>query len=106
MAVNAQKNFNVNVSEKLSDAFSAQVDERGYTKYRAVEGALRAFIALPAELQVQLISNAKSESDVYAMLVRGLVETEIAKHLDDLGPAKEKFLALLKQATAKKPRKK
>lgn len=104
MAPNTQKNFNVNVSEELSDAFSSQVDERGYTKYRAVEGALRAFMVLPPEIQIKLIAN--NQNDVYTMLVRGLVDSEIAKRLEELGPAKEKFLALLTQVIGKKPRKK
>ncbi len=95
-----KKPFTVDVDTELSEKFSLQVDERAYTKYRAVEGAIRAFMALEPKLQVQLMNN-KIE-DVYAMLVRGLVETEIRKHLDELGPAKEKFLALLKQAKEKK----
>jgi len=57
MAKIGQKNFNVYVDEKVANAFSEQIDERGYTKYRAVEGALRAFIAIPPEVQVELMSN-------------------------------------------------
>jgi len=104
MAAQGQKNVNVNIDENLYDEFSTHTDQRGYTKYRAVEGALRVFMALPAEVQTQLISNSKK--DIYAMLVRGLVETEISKHLDELGPAKEKFLVLLRQAIKPKPGKK
>jgi len=33
MPIEGQKNFNVNVNEKVADEFSAQIDERGYTKY-------------------------------------------------------------------------
>lgn len=54
-----KKTFTVDVDEELSEAFSAQVDERGYTKYRALEGAIRAFIVIPAEIQVKLMSNTK-----------------------------------------------
>lgn len=93
---NEQKNFNVNVDAKLSDVFSEQAEQRGYTKYRAVEGALRAFIVLPPELQVKLI--AGTDKDLYTTLVQGLVDAEIQKHLARLVPAKEKLLSLLKQA--------
>jgi len=96
--------LNVNIDAALYDSFSEQTDERGQTKYRAVEGALRAFIALPAEVQTQLISDR--EKDTYSILVQGLVDSEIQKHLDKLGPVKEKFLALLTQATSLKPPKK
>jgi len=47
------KSFNVDVNENLSDEFSNQISERGYTKYRAIEGALRAFMALSPAEQVQ-----------------------------------------------------
>lgn len=61
---NQQKNFNVNIDETLSDAFSAQVEQRGYTKYRAIEGALRGFMALSAENQVRLISGNLAAENV------------------------------------------
>jgi hypothetical protein len=99
-----KKSFSVDVNDELSEKFSAQSDERGYTKYRAIEGALRAFVAMPPELQVSLMSANKK--DAYTILVDGLVRAEIAAHLDRLGPAKEEFLALLRQAKAKAARKK
>jgi hypothetical protein len=99
-----KKTFTVDVNDDLSEAFSAQVDERGYTKYRALEGAMRAFVALPAEVQVKLMSNSMKES--YDVMVRGLLEAEVSKHLDKLGPAKAKFLALLREAKAQEGRKK
>jgi len=97
MANNEQKNFNVNVNVEVADEFSEQTEQRGYTKYRAVEGALRAFIAMPAELQVRLIS-AGSQDEVYQLLIENLLKAEISKHLEKLGPTRAKFLALLKQA--------
>lgn len=103
---NSRKSFGVDIEETLSESFSAQIDERGYTKYRAVEGALRAFLVLPAELQVRLISVGNSSSDVYPMLVEGLLDVELAKALDNLGPDKQEFLALVRQAKAKVSRKK
>lgn len=54
-----KKTFTVDVDEELSEAFSKQVDERGYTKYRALEGSIRAFMAIPADIQVKLMSNTK-----------------------------------------------
>jgi len=95
-----KKSFNVDVDSALSDAFSAQVDERGYTKYRAIEGALRAYMAMPTELQVRLIS-ATSTDDIYTMLVELLLEAEILHRLDGLGPAKAQFLEMLSTAKAR-----
>lgn len=52
---NERKAFTVEVNSDLSKQFSAQTEQRGYFKYRAIEGALRAFMALPAEEQVSLM---------------------------------------------------
>jgi len=47
--------FTVDVETELSEEFSNQVDERAYTKYRAIEGALRLFMALDPSWQVALM---------------------------------------------------
>jgi septation ring formation regulator EzrA len=52
-----EKSFGIKIDPELSERFSEHVLERGYTKYRAIEAALRAFIALPPEVQVGLMSN-------------------------------------------------
>ena len=95
--------FNQDIDEKTGQEFSAQAEERGYTKYRAVEGALRAFMALPSEVQVRLMST--NETDAYAILLHGLVDAELAKEIESLGPSKKEFLALVRQAIAKVSRK-
>ena len=97
-----QKNLNANINAEVFDAFETQKDKYGWNKYRAVEAALKAFMAMPAELQVRIIS-AEPSNNIYPLLIRGLVDAEIAKHLDNLGPTREKFLALLAQVKGKKP---
>jgi len=99
-----RKAFTVELNEKLADEFTDFVDKRGLKKTRALEGAVRGFMAYPPDVQTRLMDN--SLSDAYTILVDGLVDAEIAKHIDELGPAKDKFLALLKQATEKGGRKK
>lgn len=58
MPKKGQKNFNVNINENLAEKFADQIEKRGYTKYRAIEGALVAFMKLPIEEQVKLISTS------------------------------------------------
>lgn len=81
---NEQKNFNVNIAAQLSDEFSTHVEQRGYTKYRAIEGALRGFMALSAEDQVRLISGnlvtenvnpAKSEPKTLREALKNMVKS-------------------------------
>jgi len=101
---NQRKAFTVEIEPGLAQLFTKQVEERGYTKYRAIEGAIRVFTALPPDIQGKLIAN--SIEDIYPMLVHALVDSEIQQHLDSLGPAKDKFLALLTQGVKLKRRKK
>ena len=100
-----KKSFNVDVSDAVSDEFSAQVDERGYTKYRAVEGALRVFMALPADIQVKLMSNGIE--DIVNLLTEALLDAEIMRFLGSLPPQqRQTLLQDVKQARVKVSRKK
>ena len=94
-----KKSFNVDIDDKLSDRFSAQVEERGYTKYRAIEGALRAFIAMPAELQVQLMGN--QISDVLQLMKEKLLDADLIQRLEKLTPDQRDQLVLLAKKGAK-----
>ena len=90
MPLEGQKNFNVNVDEKIADEFSKQIDERGYTKYRAIEGAMKAFISFPDELQVALMKS--TNQDTYELLVHGLRDIELIKGLQALTPEQRLIL--------------
>ncbi|KKN73481.1 hypothetical protein LCGC14_0400560 [marine sediment metagenome] len=94
-----KKPFTVDVDEQLSDAFSAQADERGYTKYRAIEGALRAFIALPAGLQVDLMGN--QISDVLTIIKTKLLDADLIDRLESLTPSQRTKLVALAKESAK-----
>ena len=89
--------FNVDIADDLANKFSTLAEKLAMHKYRVIEGAVKAFLVLPADIQVAIIT-ADEETDIHTILVEGLLETEILTELDRLGPAKEKFLALLRQA--------
>ena len=90
--------------EKIFDEFSKIVDKRGYTKYRAVEAALRAFIALPEEAQVKLMSN---EMEPEIVLIDTFREKALEYDLSKLSPAQRvKVIALVKEAAKSISRKK
>lgn len=99
-----KKTFTVDVDDGLSEAFSAQVDERGYTKYRALEGALRAFIAIPPEAQVALMSNGAEAEDI---LLNSFRDMGLEVDLQKLSPAQRvQILTLAKEAAKTISRKK
>jgi len=72
------------------DAFTKLVEDNGYTQYRAVEGALKAFISLPDELQVALMKSPNC--DVYKLLIHTLRDIELSKALQSLTPEQQMVL--------------
>lgn len=56
-----RKAFTVETNENLSGMFTKQALERGFTKYRAIEGSLRCWLALPKEVQVSLMELQNDE---------------------------------------------
>jgi len=104
MPISGQKNFNVNVDEAVADKFTEQTDQRGYTKYRAVEGALRAFMAIPSEAQVALMSNSDNPKDI---LIKAFAAIGLEEDLKKLSPSqRNQILALAKEAAKTLSRKK
>jgi len=99
-----RKPFNVDIDEGIAESFQKFIDSTGLSKYRVLQAAIRAYLALPPDLQLRLTN--PDTDDIYAILVRSIIERETQKHLEELGPAKEEFLLLLKQAKAKVVRKK
>ena len=97
MMENAKKMFSAEISEGIADEFLRHCENRRYLKWGAIEAALRCFMVLPPELQVAIMS-AEENVNVYAILTEGLVDAEIVRELDQLGPAADEFLKLLKQA--------
>jgi len=95
--VNERKSVGIDINVELSNAFSEQLEERGYIKYRAVEGAIRAFMALPPELQVEIMS--KPNNDIYEILTVAFRDKDAQDFLSSLKPAdRKKVLALAKEA--------
>lgn len=91
----------LNVFDKtVFNAFTKLVEDKGYTQYRAVEGALRVFISLPDELQVPLMSG--NNRDVYKLLVHKLQDIELTRKLQALSP--EQRLVLIETAKELTPR--
>jgi hypothetical protein len=45
--------------------------------------------------------SANNDTNIHRLLIESLVEAEIAKELEKLGPDKKEFLALVRQAKAK-----
>lgn len=99
-----KKSFSVDVDDELSKSFSKQVEDRGYTKYRALEAAIRAFLAIPSEAQVSLIENKISAKDI---LLNAFRDMGLEADLQKLPPAQRaQILTIAKEAAKKVSRKK
>jgi hypothetical protein len=104
MAMN-RKPFTVDVTDVIADAFSAQVDERGYTKWRAIEGAIKAFLALEPDIQTKLMSPTIKPNEIRAALVLGLVRAETIAEAEKQGLTRGELLNLVKESKARTARK-
>jgi len=61
------------VRPEISETFAKHVENKGYNKTRALEGAMRAFMAMPADLQVRFMSQDEQErKDAATVLHIGL----------------------------------
>ena len=98
-----KKTFSVDVNDELSESFSKMVEERGYTKYRAFEAAMRAFLVLTPEIQVKLMSNS---ADAYNLIRDSFRDLALKDDLDSL-PEKQRnqILALAKEVARQVSRK-
>ena len=99
-----KKTFTVDVDDEVSEAFSAQVEKRGYTKYRAIEAAMKAITAMPPEAQVALMTNGTDAKDILLNTFRDMgLEVDLQK----LSPAQRaQVLVLAKEAAKTVSRKK
>lgn len=92
------------VDSELAEEFRAMLEQRGQSQKRVFEALLKIWRILPIGLQAKLLDN--TTTDFYQVLVEGLVDVELAKELERLGPDKAEFLALVRQAKQKISRKK
>lgn len=95
-----KKSFTVDVDSQVSEGFSNQVDKCGYTKYRAVETALRIWTSLPPEIQVSLM--VESPEGLYQLLVERLLDVEVLKILSKMKP--QERLHILHSVRSTKPK--
>ncbi|MHC4083890.1 MAG: hypothetical protein ACYSWZ_02940 [Planctomycetota bacterium] len=79
----------IEIEKKLSDELAKQVEERGQTKYRAVEGAIRAWLALPKVVQVDLMSK---NVNAHQLLMDTFQNIALQEYLEKLNPAQRNLL--------------
>ncbi len=75
----AKKIFSTELDEGILDAFTAQVTERRYFKYRAVEAAMKLFMQLPPESQAALMKDSSASESV----IENILEKIVDKKLDE-----------------------
>ena len=81
-----KKIFSAELSEDILDCFTDHVAERGYVKYRGIEGAMRAFMALPPKIQAELMKESLPQDKVFNLLVTELLNEQTLKFLGQLSP--------------------
>ena len=91
----SKKPFTVDVGAELSEKFSAQVTRLGSLKGRAIEAAIKAFLALPEDAQTALMR----DGDANDILNKAFCQAQLEADLQSLPEAqRNQLLALAKQA--------
>lgn len=82
--------------EKVFNDFDKHTQQRGLIKYRAVEAALTAFMALPPDAQMALMSNTVNPEEI---LKKTFSDLALQQDLAKLSPARRtQILELARQA--------
>jgi hypothetical protein len=83
-----RKSFTIELAEELYEQFGDFVEQRGWKKTIAVHGALRAFMQLPLEIQVMLMSN--SVPDTHNLLEEHYRDRDIREFLGSLSSPEDR----------------
>ncbi len=94
------KSFTVDVPVEVSEAFSEHVDQQGYTKWRAVMGALKAYMVLPPEAQVFVNNPNTTVKQVQKMIAQCYEDKVLLELLGKLPPEQQAFLMEAAKKTA------
>lgn len=94
------KSFTVDVPVEVSEAFSDHADEQGYTKWKAVMGALKAYMVLPPEVQVFVNNPNTTIKQVREMIFQCYGDKVLLELLADLTPGQQVFLIETAKETA------
>ncbi len=69
------KQMGADLAVELVDKFQAQIEQRGFKKKRALQGAIELWLSLPDELQVFIISGSCGEN-VFEDLLRYIMKID------------------------------
>ncbi len=86
------KSFTVDVPVEVSEAFSDHADAQGYTKWKAIMGALKVYMVLPAEAQVCANNANTTVSDVRVAMEKAYEDGFRLRFLAALTPEEQSLL--------------
>ena len=95
-----KKPFTVDIWEDLSDEFEEFRIKSGFTKWQAITGALRAYMSLPADVQVALNSPDMTVEVAGKLITDKVCDLERIRLLGKLDPDQVAYLQeLTKEVT-------
>ena len=107
MVMANKKTFSTEMSGAILDEFNSYVVQHGYVKYRAVEAAMKAFMAFPPDVQSALMQESKNQKGILNLIANGIIDKQILSQITHLLPEQKGHLFQeIKQLRAKVSRKK
>lgn len=89
---NLKKSFNVEIWVDLADEFEDFRVKSGFTKWQVLTGALRAYMSLPADVQVALNAPDLTVDAAGKLIVDKICDLERIRLLGKLDPAQVAYL--------------
>ena len=97
---NIKRSFTVDILEDLSDEFEEFRVKSGFTKWQAITGAIKAYMALPAEVQVALNAPDMTVESAVMLITDKICDLERIRLLGKLDPDQIAYLQeLTKEVT-------
>ena len=89
---NVKKPFTVDILEDLSEEFEDFRVNSGFTKWQAITGAIRAYMALPADVQVALNAPDMTVTVAGKLIADKICDLERIRLLGKLDPDQVAYL--------------
>jgi hypothetical protein len=89
MSQPGQKNLSAFIEPKIAELFQKHCENNGHIKYRAIEAAIRCWLALPTEVQSNLMQLKGDEiipvAKIFEFIDLKLFRDRVQAAVDDLG---------------------
>ena len=94
--------FTVDVPDDISSAFTEICERLELTKWKAIAGALKAYLSLEEDAQLYLHRTSTTIEDAKKLISQSFIQAERKRVLGKLSPEQEAYLIEITKKTTKR----